>query len=496
MTFDREAFLERFWRMDAALVAKGFHATSPWWRAEIERFVRSGRPRWVVRAGRRSGKSSTLTRLAVAWAWFGDWDVPAGDVAVVPFVSVSKDEASARLRTIAAVLDALDLEYEQAGDEVEFAGPKPVLFKPIACTTKAVVGFTSICVIADEVARWESRDTAANPAREVIGSLAPTTASQPNAFMVLSSAPWGVDDLHHERFEAGDNEQQLVSFAATWTANPSISEARTHELEPDPRTWSREYGAVPGGTISDAFDAEDVAQCFRKPEWGPARPFMTIDASSLRGDAFTWALGGVSLADEVVVSEVGGWEGEQLRRVSMADVVSDIADRAKAANVSTIFADQREEASLTSMFCTEGVGFKSYAWSEPSKDDAMQLLRRLMRERRLYLPEHERLKRELLTMKARLLPSGRISYSTNGLDFASTLITLAHAVNAGDFYTTRPRVPQITSPSGTRDALLRAAGAVRDRFGVWRYGAGYPPVRIDGVGDEGPGRRPRRGAWR
>ena len=118
MSFNPESFLARFWKMDAALVRAGFPPISKWWRKQVERFVRSGCRRWVVRAGRRAGKSSTLCRLAVAWAWFGAWSVPPGDVAVVPFVSVSKDEAGARLRTIAALFGALGLKCEPRGDEL------------------------------------------------------------------------------------------------------------------------------------------------------------------------------------------------------------------------------------------------------------------------------------------------------------------------------------------------------------------------------------------
>ena len=62
------SLLARFDALDRALVAAGFPPTSPWWRRELERFLRSGRRRWVIRAGRRAGKSSTLCRLAVAVA--------------------------------------------------------------------------------------------------------------------------------------------------------------------------------------------------------------------------------------------------------------------------------------------------------------------------------------------------------------------------------------------------------------------------------------------
>src|SRR5439155_20613468 len=70
---DVDEFLRRFDEMDARLVRLGFHATSPWWRAELERFLRSGRHRWVLRVGRRGGKSSFLCRLAIAWALWGPW---------------------------------------------------------------------------------------------------------------------------------------------------------------------------------------------------------------------------------------------------------------------------------------------------------------------------------------------------------------------------------------------------------------------------------------
>lgn len=436
-SFSADAFLRQFWKMDKALVAQGFPATSVWWKAEITRFLHAlarGARRWVIRAGRRAGKSTTLCRLAVAWAWFGTWHVPTGDTAMVPFISISKDESAGRLRTIAAIAKALGLEHEQRGEEIELIGERHVFFKTFAATTSAVVGFTSIAVFGDEVARWEARDTAANPAREVLGSLTPTLATQAHGFAVLCSSPWSVDDYHAELFALGDNEHQATSFAPTWVANPTISEERTHELEPDQRTWQREYGAEPGATVTAALDAEDVAACFGR-SFFPERSnsFCSIDASSLRGDAFTWMAGNASRDGVLGVRSVGGWEGAELRSVSMETVVCDVAGVAKRFGTSRVFGDQREEAALSALFVQQSIHLKTFAWSEPSKDTAMQLLRRLMRERRVMLVEHETLRRELVTMKARLMPSGRIRYETNGLDYASALVTLAHAMVEGDF---------------------------------------------------------------
>lgn len=470
--FDADAFLRRFWQMDRALVALGFPAISEWWKHQITRFMHalaSGARRWVIRAGRRAGKSTTLCRLAVAWAWFGSWSVPPGDTPVIPFVSISKDESNGRLRTIAALMKALGLAHDVKQDEIMLS-ERGVMFKVFAATTTAVVGFTSIAVFGDEVARWESRDTAANPASEVIGSLAPTLATQPNGFMALCSSPWSVDDFHAQLFDQGDNESQVTSFAPTWLANPTISEARTHELEPDVRTWAREYGAEPGATVTAAIEPEDVAACFgRTPPIGLVGSFAAIDASSLRGDAFTYITGRLSRDHEVIVQDVDGWEGAQLRHVSMADVVETISLRVKAVRASQLFGDQREEAALSALFIQHGVVLKTFAWSEPSKDIAMQLLRRLMRERRVFLPEHAELKRQLTSMKARLMPSGRIRYETNGLDYASCLITLAHAIVERalllDFdgtFSGEVVTSQFTQHLDTRDGSSRSRNVIGD----------------------------------
>lgn len=454
-------FLAKLEALDRALVLHGFPSTSPWWKAQIERFVRSGCRRWIIRAGRRSGKSSTLAgRLAVAWALWGEWSVPPGDVAVIAIVSVSKDEASSRLRTVAAVLKTLGVTFDQRGDEIELKGSRPVVFKTFACNTSAVVGFTSIMVLGDEVARWESRDTGANPAGEVIGSLSPTMATQPTAFMVLCSSPWSTDDYHAERFDEGDSEHQIVSFAATWDANPTITEAQTHGLEPDDRVWSREYAGQPGATVSAALDPADVAACFARNNVGyPGRGFIAIDASSLRGDAFAWIAGRETDAGELLVSEADAFEGEELRNVSMAQVVDCVVERAEAWGTQVIYGDQREQASLSAMIAERGKRLESFAWSESSKDAAFMTLRRLMRERRVVLPDHAGLRREMTSIKAHLLPSGRTRYATNGLDYASALLTLIHAVGAG----------LVLAASTDWAAILEVNGVTVRNDSEWRH---------------------------
>ncbi len=266
-----------------------------------------------------------------------------------------------------------------------------------------------------------------------MGSLRPTMATQPDAFEVCSSSPWGTDDYHAQLFDAGDSNHQLTSFAETWVANPTITEEQTRELEPDERIWSREYAAVPGATLSAAVDPADVERAYSAQRHGDQRHgIVAIDASSLRGDTFAYACGTIMTAGEVVIVEVGGFGGAELQSVTMEQVVDRIAGRARGWHTDTVFGDQREEAGLRSLFRQREIALCTFTWSEPSKDAAMQWLRRSMREGRLIIESsHAELRRQLLGMKARLLPSGRIRYETGGLDYASCLITIAHAATAG-----------------------------------------------------------------
>jgi len=167
-----------------------------------------------------------------------------------------------------------------------------------------------------------------------------------------------------------------------------------------------------------------------------ARGFVSIDASSLRGDAFAILSGRLTKDGHVIVDSVDGFSDEQLRGVNMNIVADRICEHCIRVQCRTVFADQYEQAALNGLLQTRGCELISYSWSEVSKEHAVLAVRRWMRERKLHVgcegPYVDRLKRELCGMRARLLPSGRTSYPTNGLDFAAALLTLAHAEVKGD----------------------------------------------------------------
>jgi hypothetical protein len=427
----------RYDALDAALVAKGFPATSAWWREQVRRYFETDRRQLVLRVGRRGGKSSTLCRVAIVEGLYGGHVIPPGDVGVVAFISVSRDEAAQRLRTIKAILDAIGVKYRPIDGGVELAH-RAIALKTFAATLAGVSGFTCICAICDEVAKWADAETGANPATEVLASLRPTLAGQTNARIFLSSSPLGSTDAHATAFDQGDTDFQLVAYAPTWIARPSLTEAETHTLEPDARRWNREYAAIPQLGALGCFDAEEVARAFRERPRLAAMGVLAlvIDASSGRKDRFTFGCFGFEQTNPTVLrfTAISGIEPTEARSIGAAGIAQKIAVLGRHLGISTVHGDQRESFALSSSFAAVGMCFVEHTWTSASKPEAVEDVRRWFREDRIHLPKHETMRRELLNFEEKINASGAFTFGARGSghdDYVSLLITAAMVAREG-----------------------------------------------------------------
>lgn len=289
-------------QIDDALADVKWPNISPWWWSVIDAVYLTAVRNVVIRAGRRAGKSSTICgKIAVHEVLSDKHVVPPGDVAYFAIISADKDQAQERLDTCHKALKALGVAHRKTANEITLTD-RNVGIKCFAATLQAVVSFTCIGYLADEMARWRDRDTGENPAKQIITSLRATMATQPNARGWHVSAPWSTLDEHHAMVVAGSSDAQLVFEAATWVANPTLTEEATHLLEPDFPSWSREYAGVPMPSDETKFFAAefiDAAVNYKHTMMPPERTVAGADFAFRRNSSAMVALNVLGVRFEV-----------------------------------------------------------------------------------------------------------------------------------------------------------------------------------------------------
>ncbi|MGE5789215.1 MAG: hypothetical protein ACM3ZE_31790 [Myxococcales bacterium] len=473
---ERCATFENLVSIDARLAKAAIPPLTDWWRETLARWYRHPTAlSLVARVGRGGCKSHTATKVALTETLLGQWQIPPGERHYFAIVSVNRSEAMQRLRLLEAMLRALGVGFERSGDEIALVD-KPLGFKVFACNVGAVSGFRCIGFICDELAKWSADDAAADPAVEVIASLGAMCVTHPNARKLLVSSPLSTVDEHCRRHDMGDTNDQLVAFAPTWVANPSVTEEQTHRIEPDLRVWSREYAAIPSSELSAAFDPADIDAAFGEAprgEWGA--PICVIDPNSGGHDRFTlgltaWCYPRVVIPDDVTCVEsikydqqtgrmvrtprwfryvpgrcaqkdcfgrvtIPGIEPREdpyipeekpptlcLRSVEAVPsqmgrgdaIVDYIASVCRRMRVNLIVGDQREALMLETAFRARGLRYVSLPWTNANKAEGVRRLRRLMADRALNLAPHDQLRSELHQYSERLTRSGSTTYGARG----------------------------------------------------------------------------------
>jgi hypothetical protein len=493
--------LRGYEEIERRLVARGFPATSRWWRKAIARWYRKGCRQLVARVGRRGGKSSTLSRLAVAEALYGHHDVPPGDLAYAAIISTDRREAVGRLRTIQAILNALGVAYEPVPhtplaiyiDEERSDGePYRVGFRVFTASIAGVSGFTAFFVLCDEVSKWKDEDTGANPGREVLASVRPTMATQRNGRIVLSSSPFGMLDAHYDAFEAGETPFQAVAYAPTWEANPSVTEADTHGLEPDEAIWLREYKAVPQAEIESSLLTEVLinaatrairriteADLKRHPGITHAdvpyeegrRYVATMDPATRRHVwTLTLATQGYDRKRRIVLARE--WRPQPGLPLVPSVVLREIAAHLKPYGTRTVLTDQASADALAELGRQAGLVVLSEPWTQPEIRRTSEHVLKLLQEGLLELPPDPMVKMDLLGIRKVLTRNGvRYEFAEQRgrhSDYAPAILRAVDDVRWGRG--TEPVKPQTVEQTAQSAKAKFLADREKERERAQRYG--------------------------
>lgn len=404
---------DRLVQLDQKLVEAGFPALSEWWLTAFKDFYVSGKRQLVLRVGRRGGKSSSLCRVAVSEALWGDHKIPAGDIGVVAIVSVNKPQAAERIRTIEAILKAIKVPFKRTGDVIELQH-KPVKFEVMAATTLAAVGFTSICVICDELAIWRDQDGSANPAERILGFLRPTLMTMPHGKMFLSSSPFSTLDSHHKAVVEGDNARQIVRCAPTWVANPTLTEEATHAEEPDQMEWLRQYAAVPMSAGSLAFfDPVAIERAIDSNLLLPLSPkpgdiVVAGGDFGFRSDSSALAVA-YKRGETYFTAELVELRPQPEEPLKPSVVVKTFADVLKRHGCAYLFADNHYRQSISEHLEEEDLHFAAAPEGAKGNQEVYVRFRRLLLDGQIKLPKHDRLIDQLKLVTSQPTAGGGIS---------------------------------------------------------------------------------------
>lgn len=434
MTPHATEIVRRFRALDLALQAskggekgEAFPATSPEWHAAIARFYTRGVLQFVARVGRRGGKSSTMCRLAVCEALWGRHEIPAGDIGVVAIVSARRKDALDRLRTIKAILDALGVEYTAHGDAIDLVS-RPISFHVFTASIAGVSGFTSIFVLLDEVAKWRDKSTGANPANTVIESIVPTTATMPEARVVLISSPMGLVDAHADAMALGDTEDQMVWYAPTWVANPTLTLERTKKLaKGNEVVWAREYAAIPQAEDElSVFEGRLVTKATRAPVPVPDderrlkeigftdkdtapderhRYVATIDPAT-RGAAWTFNIACLSDRGVHKIVLAREWRGTPEKPLSIEKTFKTIKSYLTAYGIRALYSDNYSPDALMQLARQQDIALVIEPWTQNLKEEAYENMKTLFSEDRIELPPDPQVAQDLLGVRQKITRTG------------------------------------------------------------------------------------------
>jgi len=284
-------------------------------------------------------------------------------------------------------------------------------------------GLTGLCLVADEIAWWESAEGSYNQDVEVMRSARSrfATLSRLRPKKILISSPNDEQGVLWEEFKHRGTGKTLVVQAPTWVLNPSIEqEFFDREQEKDAEAFVRDYGAQfsrgAGGNIF--LPPETVDQCvdFGRLQNAPKAgvEYVAWMDAAFRRDRFSFGIGHAEEGDGVVravVDHTRHWtpvhrKGKKSRPLDEGEIISEIVSDLRAYGCDRICGDQFADVPLKNRFADVGIMFVEQPATKPEKFDAMKNLRAALRSRLVSLPDDPIVVKDLKGLVARKTSPG------------------------------------------------------------------------------------------
>jgi hypothetical protein len=269
----------------------------------------SVRELWLL-LGRRSGKSIIAALLAVWATCCRSYRLAPGEVGIFMIVAADRRQSRIIKRYISGLLRAhpsLEALIEsETADAIWLTNG--LCIEIHTCSYRSLRGYTCIGAAVDEVAFWDSDDSA-NPDKEVLVALRAAMASVPEAMLIALTSVYArrgeVWRIFEKYFGNNDSADVLVVNGPTRTMNPTIDEGIiATAYEDDPIAAAAEYGAEFRRDVEVVFPFEAV-DAVRIPGRFEL-PYQEVYRSTYRGGGDpAGGSGGDSMTGSVAHAENG-----------------------------------------------------------------------------------------------------------------------------------------------------------------------------------------------
>jgi hypothetical protein len=371
------------------------------------------REAWMV-IGRRGGKSRIAALVAVFLACFRDYKnvLAPGEKGTVMLLAADRRQARSLMRYITGLLETpllAAMVVNRSSESVTLSNN--IVIEIHTASFRAVRGYTVVAAICDEIAFWQSEESA-NPDTEILNALRPAMATVDGAILLCISSPYarrGALWLAYREHFGKEDDPILVWQAPTTAMNPTVSESVIKAAyEDDEAVADAEYGANFRRDI-EAFVSPEAVEAVRVP--GRSRlPYVNgirysgfVDFSGGSQDSMTLAIahrqGAKAILDAVV---------EVRPPFSPEEITKQFCALLKAYGIHLVTGDHYGGVWPRDRFRVHGV---TYAVAEQTKSDLYQALLPMITSGAVELLDSPVLTRQLLSLERNTSRLGKDSIS-------------------------------------------------------------------------------------
>lgn len=369
--------------------------------------------------GRRGGKSRIMSTIAAFEALWGGWGegLAPGELAFIFLIAFDKTQAGQLFRYTKGLLEPFMTKEDKnriTSDTIELKEQRTVIMVK-AGMFQAVRGFSTAVILLDELGFARS-DNSAQPVEELVAALTPSIME--NGLLVGASTPFTPFGFFYEQYDqhfGRDEDEVLCWHGGTLRMNPTFSKSKIEkDIKKDKARYESEYNATFRSDIENLLPKFMIEAAMTRKQTMPEpgrRYEAFIDASSLRQDSFTMAIGYVGEEGKAVVARLE----ERTPPGDPGAVTIEYSNILKSYGVKSVRADSYAKGWVESGFRKQGIVVEM---ADLPASGLYSEFVALLAMSRLELVKHDRLCLQLQQLERRVQPGGReqITHPEGGHD--------------------------------------------------------------------------------